>query len=186
MNVTQIQNALASTDDQIKTQIAQLEKTNEIQNVAMHDGEMQVAEEQMWTKIQLQERLIDLIKDKFRLIGKCEDENAPFKKIYEVQKAANQETSQMKDAKPRMQLIVLRHLATARSRMAMMRPSPEAVQAAEAAHREAIERDLKVMDATAFALARENRMPIIVFSIRQKGAIEAVVRGEGRSTVVCS
>jgi hypothetical protein len=102
MNVTQIQNALASTDDQIKTQLAQLEKTNEIQNVAMHDGEMQVAEEQMWTKIQLQERLIDLIKDKFRLISKCEDENAPFKKIYEVQKQANQETSQMKDAKRRL------------------------------------------------------------------------------------
>lgn len=102
MNVTQIQNALASTDDQIKTQLAQLEKTNEIQNVAMHDGEMQVAEEQMWTKIQLQERLIDLIKDKFRLIGKCEDDNAPFKKVYEVQKQANQETSQMKDTKRRL------------------------------------------------------------------------------------
>eukprot|EP00331_Platyophrya_macrostoma_P005258 CAMPEP_0176427876 /NCGR_PEP_ID=MMETSP0127-20121128/12829_1 /TAXON_ID=938130 /ORGANISM="Platyophrya macrostoma, Strain WH" /LENGTH=578 /DNA_ID=CAMNT_0017809479 /DNA_START=58 /DNA_END=1794 /DNA_ORIENTATION=+ len=102
MNVTQIQNALASTDDQIKTQLAQLEKVNEIQNVAMHDGEMQVAEEQMWTKVQLQERLIDLIKDKFRLISKCEDENAPFKKIYEVQKQANQETSQMKDAKRRL------------------------------------------------------------------------------------
>src|SRR6266498_5283862 len=51
-------------------------------------------------------------------------------------------------------------------------------------HQEAIERNLKVMDATAFALARENRMPIIVFSIRQKGAIEAVVCGEGRATVV--
>ena len=35
-------------------------------------------------------------------------------------------------------------------------------------HQEAIERNLKVMDATAFALARENRMPIIVFSIREK------------------
>ena len=46
-------------------------------------------------------------------------------------------------------------------------------------HQEAIERDLKVMDATAFALARENRMPIIVFSIREKGAIEAVLRGAG-------
>ncbi|KAF8276174.1 Paraflagellar rod protein 2 [Trypanosoma cruzi] len=91
MNATQIQNALASTDDQIKTQLAQLEKTNEIQNVAMHDGEMQVAEEQMWTKVQLQERLIDLIQDKFRLITKCEEENQPFKKIYEVQKQANQE-----------------------------------------------------------------------------------------------
>jgi uridylate kinase len=51
-------------------------------------------------------------------------------------------------------------------------------------HQQAIERNLKVMDATAFALARENRMPIIVFSIRQKGAIEAVVCGEGRATVV--
>ncbi|RHW73619.1 Paraflagellar rod protein 2-5 [Trypanosoma brucei equiperdum] len=102
MNVTQIQNALASTDDQIKTQLAQLEKTNEIQNVAMHDGEMQVAEEQMWTKVQLQERLIDLIQDKFRLISKCEEENQAFSKIHEVQKQANQETSQMKDAKRRL------------------------------------------------------------------------------------
>jgi uridylate kinase len=51
-------------------------------------------------------------------------------------------------------------------------------------HREAIERNLKVMDITAFALARENRMPIIVFSIREKGAIAAVLRGKGRSTAV--
>jgi uridylate kinase len=51
-------------------------------------------------------------------------------------------------------------------------------------HREAIERDLKVMDSTAFALARENRIPIIVFSIREQGAIEAVLRGKGRSTTV--
>lgn len=51
-------------------------------------------------------------------------------------------------------------------------------------HQEAIERDLKVMDATAFALARENGMPIIVFSIRVPGAIEAVLRGKGRTTVV--
>jgi uridylate kinase len=51
-------------------------------------------------------------------------------------------------------------------------------------HEEAIERDLKVMDATAFALARENRMPIIVFSIAAVDAIEAVLRGRGRATVV--
>jgi uridylate kinase len=51
-------------------------------------------------------------------------------------------------------------------------------------HAEAVERDLKVMDATAFALARGNRMPIIVFSIRDKGAIRAALRGEGRSTIV--
>jgi uridylate kinase len=51
-------------------------------------------------------------------------------------------------------------------------------------HQEAIERDLKVMDSTAFALARENHMPIIVFSIRRKGAIEAVLQGGGRFTLV--
>jgi uridylate kinase len=51
-------------------------------------------------------------------------------------------------------------------------------------HDEAIERNLKVMDATAFALARENRIPIIVFSIAARGAIEAVLRGKGRSTIV--
>jgi uridylate kinase len=53
-------------------------------------------------------------------------------------------------------------------------------------HQEAIERDLKVMDTTAFALARENRMPIIIFSIREEGAITAVLCGKGRSTVVAS
>ncbi|HXF88429.1 MAG TPA: UMP kinase [Xanthobacteraceae bacterium] len=51
-------------------------------------------------------------------------------------------------------------------------------------HQEALDRDLKVMDATAFALARENRMPIIVFSILSAGAIEAVLLGKGRATVV--
>ena len=38
------------------------------------------------------------------------------------------------------------------------------------------------MDATAFALARENHMPIIVFSILETGAIEAVLRGKARAT----
>jgi uridylate kinase len=53
-------------------------------------------------------------------------------------------------------------------------------------HAEALAGDLKVMDATAFALARENAMPIIVFSIRQQGAIAAVLRGEGRATIVAN
>jgi len=51
-------------------------------------------------------------------------------------------------------------------------------------HQEAIARDLRVMDTTAFALARENHMPIIVFSIRDAGAVTAVFRGEGRATRV--
>jgi len=51
-------------------------------------------------------------------------------------------------------------------------------------HDEALAKDLKVMDAAAFALAREARLPIIVFSIREKNAIADAVRGTGRSTLV--
>ncbi|MGH6991252.1 MAG: UMP kinase, partial [Stellaceae bacterium] len=51
-------------------------------------------------------------------------------------------------------------------------------------HQEALEKNLRVMDSTAFALARENHMPIIVFSVADKGAIEAVLRGKGRATVI--
>ena len=61
---------------------------------------------------------------------------------------------------------------------------PKAKRYDRLSHQEAIERDLKVMDSTAFALARENRMPIIVFSIRKLGAITAVLRGAGRATIV--
>ena len=45
---------------------------------------------------------------------------------------------------------------------------------------EAIAKDLKVMDTAAFALARENRLPIIVFSLDVPGAVASVLAGEGR------
>jgi uridylate kinase len=61
---------------------------------------------------------------------------------------------------------------------------PKAKRYERLSHQEAIEQDLRVMDGAAFALARENRMPIIVFSIAEKGAIEAVLRGKGRATTV--
>jgi uridylate kinase len=61
---------------------------------------------------------------------------------------------------------------------------PSARRYERLSHQEAIEKDLKVMDGAAFALARENRMPIIVFSIAGEGAIEQVLRGNGRATVV--
>jgi uridylate kinase len=61
---------------------------------------------------------------------------------------------------------------------------PKAKRYETLSHQEAIEKDLRVMDSTAFALARENNMPIIVFSVAEKGAIEAVLRGKGRATVV--
>jgi uridylate kinase len=62
--------------------------------------------------------------------------------------------------------------------------NPNAKRFERLTHKEAIDRDLKVMDATAFALARENHMPIIVFSIWQAGAVEAVLRGTARATTV--
>jgi uridylate kinase len=61
---------------------------------------------------------------------------------------------------------------------------PKATRYERLSHQEAIEKDLRVMDGAAFALARENRMPIIVFSIAGKGAVEAVLRGKGHATVV--
>jgi uridylate kinase len=61
---------------------------------------------------------------------------------------------------------------------------PSAKRFERLSHEEAIAADLRVMDATAFTLARENRMSIIVFSIREPGAITAVLRGKGRATLV--
>lgn len=49
---------------------------------------------------------------------------------------------------------------------------------------EVIRKDLKVMDMAAFALARDAKLPIVVFSIREPGAIAAAIRGEGRATTV--
>ena len=44
--------------------------------------------------------------------------------------------------------------------------------------------NLKVMDASAIALCRDNNIPIVVFNIREPGNLAAVLRGEGVSTVV--
>lgn len=51
-------------------------------------------------------------------------------------------------------------------------------------HSQAVEGGYKVMDATAFALARETSLPIIVFSIAEPGSIGAVLAGKGKSTIV--
>jgi uridylate kinase len=61
---------------------------------------------------------------------------------------------------------------------------PSAQRYDRLSHDDALHRDLKVMDATAFALARENRMPIIVFSIREPGSITATLKGQNRATIV--
>lgn len=45
--------------------------------------------------------------------------------------------------------------------------------------------DLRVMDAAAVSLARENAIPILVFSIEKPGEFQRVVKHQGRFTVVC-
>ena len=49
---------------------------------------------------------------------------------------------------------------------------------------DAIGRDLKVMDATAFALCRDQKLPINVFSIFTPGALKRIVMGEDEGTLV--
>ena len=45
-------------------------------------------------------------------------------------------------------------------------------------------KNLEVMDATAFALCRDQKLPIKVFSIFKHGALSRVVRGEDEGTLV--
>ena len=49
---------------------------------------------------------------------------------------------------------------------------------------EVLSRDLKVMDASAISVARENGVPIVVFSIREQGAFVTVLKGAGTSTLI--
>jgi len=49
---------------------------------------------------------------------------------------------------------------------------------------EAITKQLQVMDATAFTLARDNNLPIAIFSIDQPGAFTSVAQGKGKFTLI--
>jgi uridylate kinase len=61
---------------------------------------------------------------------------------------------------------------------------PKATRYTRISFDDAIGRDLKVMDATAFALCRDQRLPINVFSIFKAGALKRVVLGEDEGTYV--
>jgi uridylate kinase len=45
--------------------------------------------------------------------------------------------------------------------------------------------DLRVMDASAISLSRENNIPILVFSIETPGEFERVIKHQGKFTIVC-
>ncbi|MBI2958883.1 MAG: UMP kinase [Betaproteobacteria bacterium] len=62
--------------------------------------------------------------------------------------------------------------------------SPDATRYRRLSYDEAIIKNLKVMDATAFALLRDQKLPITVFSIFKAGAMKRIVMGEDEGTQV--
>lgn len=54
----------------------------------------------------------------------------------------------------------------------------------ELSHTEVLERGLRIMDASAVAMARDNDIDVVVFSIREAGGLQAVLQGEGTYTTV--
>jgi uridylate kinase len=64
------------------------------------------------------------------------------------------------------------------------RTEPNAERYDTLSYQDVLARELKVMDASAISLARENRIPIVVFSIHADGALVDAVTGKGISTVI--
>ena len=62
--------------------------------------------------------------------------------------------------------------------------NPAATRFDKLSHDEAIARNLQIMDTSAFALCRDNGIPIVVFSVNEPGAIPAALTGQGRATYV--
>lgn len=61
---------------------------------------------------------------------------------------------------------------------------PSAERYEHLSYHEVLSRNLRVMDASAIALMRDNDIPIVVFSIRERGNLLRVVRGEGVHTTI--
>lgn len=62
--------------------------------------------------------------------------------------------------------------------------NPSAERYNSLSYHEVLARNLQVMDASAVSLSRENKIPIVVFALQDKGALAAVLRGEGRYTII--
>ncbi|TMD51823.1 MAG: UMP kinase [Chloroflexi bacterium] len=54
----------------------------------------------------------------------------------------------------------------------------------ELSYMRALTMGLKVMDSTALSLCKDNHLPIVVFDLNEKGALEAIMRGKKRGTLV--
>ena len=64
------------------------------------------------------------------------------------------------------------------------RANPDAVRYESVSYDEVLAKNLKVMDASAIALARDNNLPIIVFSLSHEGGFASVLSGKGKFTIV--
>ena len=64
------------------------------------------------------------------------------------------------------------------------RKNPDAERYDELTYHDVLANDLAVMDAAAISVARENKLPIVVFNIHAAGAFAQVMRGEGRFTTI--
>ncbi|MBU74490.1 MAG: UMP kinase [Rhodospirillaceae bacterium] len=62
--------------------------------------------------------------------------------------------------------------------------NPEAQRYERLSYLDVLSKDLRVMDASAISLARENNIPILVFSIEDSGGFERVLRHQGKFTLV--
>ena len=62
--------------------------------------------------------------------------------------------------------------------------SKDAIKYDEVTYDQILQQNLKVMDASAVALARDNKIPIVVFSLKNFGNMKEVIQGNGRFTLV--
>jgi len=63
--------------------------------------------------------------------------------------------------------------------------NPEAVMLKQISYQEVLEKELKVMDLSAFTLARDHNIPIRVFNMNKPGCLKRVVMGEEEGTIIC-
>jgi uridylate kinase len=61
---------------------------------------------------------------------------------------------------------------------------PTATRYDSLSYHEVLAQNLQVMDAAAISLSRENHIPILVFSLAEKGALAQVLAGKGRATII--
>ena len=61
---------------------------------------------------------------------------------------------------------------------------PDAKRYDSLSYHEVLAKNLQVMDAAAISLSRENRIPILVFSLAEPGALAEVLQGRGRATII--